>query len=152
MSQIPTRQGRLFGCKIQGSPLPCRHGRPLCRLSTAGARETSPGLPRERRIIYRDFTTYTGSGSLIWPRPTASNDLSFPEILNLRGAVAEVPEGVVVMRAEFRSDTDTGRRFGKVPWRAMYFQRLAVFRVLDLCHVSVGQHVGIVGGFEQCVD
>src|SRR5437870_2776611 len=150
MSQIPTRQGRLFGCKIQGSPLPCRRGRPLCRSSTARGRETSPGLPRERRIIYRDFTTYTGSGSLIWPRPTASNDLSFPEILNLRRAVAELREGVVVVPTEFRGDADTCRRFGEVPWRAMYFQCLAVFRVGDLGHVAVGQHVGIVGGFEQC--
>ena len=34
----------------------------------------------------------------------------------------------------------------------MHLQALAEFRVIDLGHVAVGQHVGVIGGFEQCID
>src|SRR5262249_17852716 len=90
--------------------------------------------------------------ALSCPRPPASDNLVFREILDLRRTVAELRENFVVVRAEFRGDPDMGRCFGEMPRRAVDFQPLAVFRVIDFGHVAVGQHVGVVGGFEQGVD
>src|ERR1700730_5343016 len=81
-----------------------------------------------------------------------SNDLPVPEILDLRCAVAEPCKDLVIVRAEFRGDADAGRRLRKMPRRAVDFQPLAVLRVVDLGDITIGQHVGIVGGFEQGVD
>src|ERR1700704_2625793 len=87
------------------------------------------------------------SGSRLSPgrQCFSSNDPALPEARDLFRAVAEFPEDRVIVRPEFGGHANLGGRFGKLPWRAVDFQRLAVFRVLDLGDIAVGDDVGIVG-------
>jgi hypothetical protein len=44
-----------------------------------------------------------------------SDDLSFPQIVDLRRGVIELGKDLVIVRAEFRGDADPSGRFGEVP-------------------------------------
>ena len=64
-------------------------------------------------------------------------------------AVAEARQHLVVVLAELGRDADLGRRLRELPRRAVHLQPLAVFGIVDLGDVAVGEHVGIVGGLEH---
>src|SRR6516165_851071 len=72
------------------------------------------------------------------------NDPSFPEVLDLHRGVAEPREHFVVMRPKLGGDADPGRGFREMPRRPVDLQPLAIFRVVDLVHIAIGQHVGVV--------
>ena len=74
--------------------------------------------------------------------PLAHN-LTFPQIFDLRRRLAELGEDVVIVGAEFRGNAATGWVPRNATASRGLFSRLP-FQVVDVGHIAVGQHVGIV--------
>src|SRR5476649_1260585 len=81
----------------------------------------------------------------------SSDDLLRLEVGDLGGTVAQPCQNRAVMFAQLRRDAGLRGRLGESPWRAVYFE-LSVLGMLDMRHVAVGDHVGIVRRFEHRVD
>src|SRR6516162_2695478 len=72
-----------------------------------------------------------------------SDDLSLPEIIDLRRGVADPCEDFVIVRAELGGDADLRRGLREMPRRTVDLEPFAVIRIVDLGDIAVGQHVGI---------
>src|SRR5262245_36502035 len=81
-----------------------------------------------------------------------SNDLALPKAVNVRLAVAEARQHLVVVLAELGRNPDLGRGLRELPRRAVHPQALAVLGIVDLGDVAVGKHIGVCGRLEHGVD
>src|SRR5262245_25228011 len=110
----------------------------------------APPLPRSASPTSRAGST-PKTGSACQDLRT-SNDLALSKPLNVRLAVAEARQDLVVVLAELGRNTNLGRCFRELPRRAVNPQALAVLGIVDLADVAVGHDIGVCCGLEHRVD
>src|SRR5262245_26854690 len=134
------------------------HG--VCGVSTAPSTPPASISLSASALVYAGIWRCQGVVGLpafqrwIWASTISmgSDHLSLAKASDILRGVADLLQHLVGVLAQFRGNANLRRRLGKMPWRAVHLEGLAVLRIFHLGHVAVGQDVRIVRCLQERVD